>query len=46
MDNMALRGTKVKNTDYIYGVVIYTGEDTRLAMNSKITHTKFSTVER
>jgi magnesium-transporting ATPase (P-type) len=46
MENMVLRGTKVKNTDFIYGLVVYTGEDTRLAQNSKKTHVKFSTVER
>lgn len=46
MDNVVLRGTKVKNIEFVYGVIVYTGEDSRLAQNSKITHTKFSTVER
>lgn len=46
MDNVILRGTKVKNTDFVYGVVVYTGPDTRLARNSKPTAPKFSTVER
>lgn len=46
MDNMVLRGTRVKNTDYIYGIVIYTGKDTRLARNSEKTEAKFSTLER
>lgn len=46
MENVALRGTKVKNTDFVYGIVIFTGKDTRLALNSKVTNTKFSTVEK
>lgn len=46
MDNMVLRGTRLKNTDYIYGIVIYTGRDTRLARNSEKSESKFSTVER
>jgi magnesium-transporting ATPase (P-type) len=46
MENMILRGTRLKNTDYIYGIVVYTGPDTRLAMNSNSTGPKFSTVEK
>lgn len=46
MDNVILRGTKVKNTDFVFGVVVYTGPDTRLARNGKPPTTKFSTVER
>ena len=36
----------LKNTDYMYGVAIYTGEDTKMSMNSKMTGNKFSTVEK
>lgn len=46
MENLVLRGTRLKNTDFIYGIVVYTGLDTRLAKNSEKTHAKFSTVER
>jgi len=47
MENIALRGTRLKNTDYIYGIVLYAGKDTRLALNSRLTdNTKFSTVEK
>jgi magnesium-transporting ATPase (P-type) len=47
MDNLALRGVTIKNTAAIYGVVIYTGKETRLAKNTKSkTHAKFATVER
>lgn len=45
MDNMVLRGTRLKNTDYIYGIIVYTGPDTRLARNTAKTDAKFSTVE-
>ncbi len=46
LENVALRGTKLKNTDYVYGCAVYTGHDTKMSMNSKITSNKFSTVEK
>ncbi|CAB3364729.1 Hypothetical predicted protein [Cloeon dipterum] len=45
-DNLLLRGSKVKNTQYVYGAVVYTGQHTKLAMNSKPPKKKFSTVEK
>ncbi|XP_049950032.1 phospholipid-transporting ATPase IF-like isoform X1 [Schistocerca serialis cubense] len=45
-ENILLRGTRLKNTDYIYGCAVYTGQETKLALNSKLTSNKFSTVER
>ncbi|CAL8134312.1 unnamed protein product [Orchesella dallaii] len=45
MENVVLRGTRLKNTDYIFGIVVYTGKDTRLARNSEKSEAKFSTVE-
>ncbi len=45
-DNVALRGAKLKNTDFMFGCVIYTGQDTKMSQNSKITSNKFSTVEK
>jgi len=46
LDNVALRGVMLKNTDWIYGTAVYTGADTKMSMNSKITRNKFSTVEK
>ncbi|TNN09740.1 putative phospholipid-transporting ATPase IF isoform 2 [Schistosoma japonicum] len=43
--NLLLRGACLRNTDYIYGCAVYTGRDTKLALNSKGKKTKFSQVE-
>nr|XP_022336878.1 probable phospholipid-transporting ATPase IF isoform X7 [Crassostrea virginica]XP_022336879.1 probable phospholipid-transporting ATPase IF isoform X7 [Crassostrea virginica] len=45
-ENVLLRGARLKNTPYIYGCAIYTGPDTKMALNSKAKITKFSRVER
>ncbi|OWF54474.1 phospholipid-transporting ATPase IF [Mizuhopecten yessoensis] len=44
--NVLLRGARLKNTPYIYGCAIYTGPETKMALNSKNKGTKFSRVER
>ena len=41
-----MRGTQLRNTDYILGVAAYTGQDTKMSQNSKINANKFSSVER
>lgn len=46
LSNLLLRGAKLKNTEYAYGVVVYTGSDTKMAQNQKGKTHKFSTVER
>ncbi|KAF8077570.1 phospholipid-translocating ATPase [Lyophyllum atratum] len=46
MQQMLLRGTVLRNTEWVIGVVLYTGEDTRIVMNSGGTPSKRSKVER
>ncbi|KAF8975855.1 hypothetical protein BGZ46_008790, partial [Entomortierella lignicola] len=45
MTNVALRGSWLKNTDWVYGVVLYAGVDTKMMRNLKNTGLKFSTME-
>jgi len=45
-DNMILRGCKLRNTEYVYGVTVYSGHDTKIMMNSAKAQYKFSTLER
>ncbi|KAF9469392.1 hypothetical protein BDZ94DRAFT_1244343 [Collybia nuda] len=46
MQMTLLRGTVLRNTGWVIGVVMYTGEDTRIVMNSGGTPSKRSKVER
>lgn len=46
MQMTLLRGTVLRNTAWVIGVVMYTGEDTRIVMNSGGTPSKRSRVER
>lgn len=67
VDNLLLRGARLKDTDFIYGIftsspltmtalfrtfslfpgcAVYTGQDTKLGLNSLLTTNKFSTVEK
>ncbi|TFK30277.1 phospholipid-translocating ATPase [Coprinopsis marcescibilis] len=46
IQNVLLRGTVLRNTKWVIGVVIYTGQDTRIVMNSGGTPSKRSKVER
>jgi phospholipid-transporting ATPase len=43
---LLLRGCVLKNTDYVYGVVVYTGRDTKIVMNSKKPPQKSSNIMR
>ena len=40
--NVLLRGCTLKNTDYVYGIVIYVGDDTKIIQNSKKAPRKIS----
>lgn len=44
--NMLLRGTVLKNTHYIVGLVAYTGQETKIMMNQGNFKNKTSVVER
>ncbi|KAI3844926.1 hypothetical protein MKX03_019301 [Papaver bracteatum] len=44
--HLLLRDSKLRNTDYIYGVVIFTGHDTKVIQNSMDPPSKRSRVEK
>ena len=44
-DNVLLRGMSVRNTEYVHGVVIFTGHDTKVMKNSANSKYKFSKLE-
>lgn len=46
LNTMLLRGTVVRNTEWVIGVVCMTGRDTKIVMNSGATPSKRSKVER
>ncbi|XP_028753721.1 putative phospholipid-transporting ATPase 9 [Neltuma alba] len=43
---LLLRDSKLRNTDFIYGVVIFTGHDTKVVQNSTEPPSKRSNIER
>ncbi|CAA2969991.1 phospholipid-transporting ATPase 9 [Olea europaea subsp. europaea] len=43
---LLLRDSKLRNADYIYGVVIFTGHDTKVIMNSRDPPSKRSKIEK
>ncbi|XP_022668387.1 probable phospholipid-transporting ATPase IA isoform X3 [Varroa destructor] len=45
-DAVLLRGAILKNTDWVYGFVIYTGHESKLMMNSTAPPLKRSTVDK
>ncbi|GFS24461.1 phospholipid-transporting ATPase, partial [Elysia marginata] len=45
-EHLLLRGARLKNTPWIYGCAIYTGKETKMALNSNAKKAKFSRVER
>jgi magnesium-transporting ATPase (P-type) len=45
-DNFLLRGSSLRSTEYIYGLVIFTGHDTKIMRNSSKFRHKMSKVEK
>ena len=45
-NNLLLRGSTLSNTDWALGVVVYTGEETKIQMNSRRVPSKMSKIER
>jgi len=45
-DNLVLRGTFLRNSEWIIGVVVYTGHETKVMKNSLRAPSKRSTIER
>jgi phospholipid-translocating ATPase len=46
INNLVLRGCNLRNTDWVLGVVVFTGFDTKIMMNSGITPSKRSRIAR
>lgn len=46
INNLLLRGCNLRNTDWILGVVVFTGFDTKIMLNSGITPSKRSRIAR
>jgi len=44
-DQMLLRGSSLRNTEYIYGIVTFTGHETKIMKNSVRSQAKFSRLE-
>lgn len=46
IENLLLRGCNLKNTDWAIGVVVFTGSETRIMMNSGVTPMKRSRIAK
>lgn len=44
-NNLLLRGSSLKNTDYVYGIVVYTGHECKIMKNSPNCRNKASKIE-
>lgn len=45
-DQLLLRGSSLRNTDWVYGLVTYTGHETKIMMNSVNSKAKYSKLEK
>lgn len=46
IDNVLLRGCNMRNTDWVLGIVVFTGHDTKIMMNAGITPSKRARIAR
>ncbi|KAI1088896.1 phospholipid-translocating P-type ATPase [Rostrohypoxylon terebratum] len=46
IDNMLLRGCNLRNTEWVLGIVMFTGHDTKIMMNAGITPSKRARIAR
>ncbi|GAM89622.1 hypothetical protein ANO11243_076610 [Dothideomycetidae sp. 11243] len=46
INNVLLRGCSVRNTDWVLGIVIFTGEETKIMLNSGITPSKRAKISK
>lgn len=46
IDNMLLRGCNLRNTEWVLGVVVFTGHDTKIMMNAGVTPSKRARIAR
>jgi magnesium-transporting ATPase (P-type) len=44
-EQFLLRGCSLRNTEWVYGIAVYTGHDTKLMINSAKSRPKFSKIE-
>jgi len=44
-DNMILRGCKLRNTEEVIGIAVFTGHDSKIMMNSTNAKYKFSSLD-
>lgn len=46
INNLLLRGCNLRNTDWVLGIVVFTGQETKIMLNSGVTPTKRSRITR
>lgn len=45
-DHLLLRGSRIRNTEWAIGCAVYTGQNTKLAINSQTVRSKISSSEK
>lgn len=45
-ENLLLRGSRIKNTEWAIGCAVYTGQNTKLSLNSRLTRKKICSSEK